>query len=497
MEDCSSVSNREPAQLDVEELYTEAASRTIDPIRVPPDNSGMNTLRCLIASFIFASAVPPAAAAPKNVVLLIADDLGLQVGCSGDPAAKTPHIDKLAAGGTRFTNGFASVASCSPSRATILTGMPTHMCGQYGLAHGDHNAASFKKVKGLPALLAPAGWRSGVIAKLHVQPKEVYPFDEEIAANGRNVVQIAEKAKDFIQRSGEKPFFLLVGFTDPHRAGAVGFGNEIKLPATVPSAKFDPKTIPVPNHLPDSPEVRAELADYYQSVARMDHGVGLVLKVLEDAKKLDDTLVIFISDNGIPFPGAKTTLYDSGVHLPLIIRRPGQRSGIVNEAMASWTDLAPTILDWAGVKPPAGLPGRSLLPVLEEPKPAGFDVVFGSHQYHEAAMYYPMRMVRTRTHKYILNLAHGLEYPHASDLWGSDSWQGILKRGDAMMGKRPVKDFLKRPKDELYDLAADPAEVKNLAASPEHAKTLEELRSKLAAWRKATNDPWLIKDLHE
>ncbi len=446
--------------------------------------------RSLLALSIGFLAAGPALAAPRNVVLLIADDLGMEVGCYGDKVAKTPNIDKLAASGTRYANGFASVASCSPSRATILTGMPTHMCGQYGLAHADHNASSFKKVKGLPALLAPAGYRSAVISKLHVQPKEVYPFDEEIAANGKNVALIAEKTRDFLDRTGEKPFFLLVGFTDPHRA-AKGFGNDAKLPDSIPVVKFDPKTIPVPNHLPDSPDVRADLAGYYQSVARLDHGVGLVMKALEDAKRLDDTLVIFLSDNGMPFPGAKTTLYDAGVHLPLIIQKPGQK-GAVNEALASWTDLAPTILDWAGVKPPANLPGRSLL--SESPPPLA---VYGSHQYHEVTMYYPMRMVRTRTHKYILNLAHDLEYPHAADLWGSDSWQGILKRGDAMMGQRSVKDFLKRPKEELYDVIADPAEVKNLAADPAQAKVLNELRAKLAAWRKVTNDPWLIKDMHE
>src|SRR5690349_2385907 len=129
--------------------------------------------RCLLALALALSLSPPALAAPKNVVLLIADDLGLQAGCYGDTAAKTPNIDRLAASGTRFTHGFASVASCSPSRATLLTGMPTHMCGQYGLAHATHNAHTFRTVKGLPALLAPAGYRSGVVAKLHVQPKEV------------------------------------------------------------------------------------------------------------------------------------------------------------------------------------------------------------------------------------------------------------------------------------------------------------------------------------
>jgi N-sulfoglucosamine sulfohydrolase len=108
-----------------------------------------------------------------------------------------------------------------------------------------------------------------------------------------------------------------------------------------------------------------------------------------------------------------------------------------------------------------------------------------------------MRMVRTRTHKYILNLAPGLEYPHASDLWGSATWQGVLSRGDKFMGKKEVAAFLHRPKEELYDLTADPNELKNLAADPAHAKALDDLRGKLAAWRKQTADPWLIKDRHE
>jgi N-sulfoglucosamine sulfohydrolase len=450
----------------------------------------------------------PAQAAPKNVVLLIADDLGMQLGCYGDPVAKTPHIDALASSGTRFTAGFASVSSCSPSRGTILTGLPTHACGQYGLAHATHNFYSFRNVKGLPALLGPAGYRTGVIAKLHVQPKEVYPFDVELPGNGRNPVQIAQQAKRFINDCGDKPFFLLVGFTDPHRA-ARGFANDGKYPADVAAVTFDPKKLPVPYFLPDQPEVRAELAEYYQSVSRLDDGVGRVMKVLADAKKLDDTLVIFLSDNGIPFPGGKTTLYDSGVHLPLIIRKPGQRIAGPNSALVSWTDVAPTILDWCGIKPqPVGkktvaMAGRSLLPILEERDPEGWDIVYGSHQFHEVTMYYPMRMVRTRKYKYILNLAHPLEYPSASDLWGSDMWQGVLKRGDTMMGSRPVKNFLHRPKEELYDLSTDPNELKNLLADPKWAESdingdvLAALKRFLATWREKTGDPWLIKDRHE
>src|ERR671938_24415 len=122
--------------------------------------------------------LPAFAVERKNVLLIVADDLGMEVGCYGDKVAKTPNIDALAAAGTRFTHGFASVSSCSPSRASLLTGMPTHQSGQYGLAHAEHNFYSLRRVKGLPAILGPAGYKTGVIAKLHVQPKEVYPFDE-------------------------------------------------------------------------------------------------------------------------------------------------------------------------------------------------------------------------------------------------------------------------------------------------------------------------------
>ena len=291
-----------------------------------------------------------------------------------------------------------------------------------------------------------------------------------------------------------------MGFTDPHRA-AKGFANDGKYPADA-AVKFDRRHIPVPYHLPDQPEVRPNCGVLPADRA-LDDGVGRVLKVMEDANKLDDTLVIFLSDNGIPFPGAKTTLYDAGLRLPLIVRKPGQKPGIVNAAMVSWTDIAPTILDWCAVKPPAagnkavGPVGKSFLPVLEMDKPEGWEVVYGSHQFHEITMYYPMRMVRTREYKLILNFAHQLQYPSASDLWGSDMWQGVLTRGDKMLGSREVKAFLHRPKEELYDLAADPNELKNLADQPVDAKPLENLRAKLAAWRENTNDPWLIKDRHE
>ena len=450
-----------------------------------------------IAIFVL-SAFGHAADAPrKNIVLLIADDLGMQVGCYGDKAIKTPNIGALAKAGTRFPLGFASVSSCSPSRATMLTGLPTHQSGQYGLAHATHNAHSFTKVQSLPKLLGGAGYRSAVFAKLHVQPKEVYPWTEEIpAGGGRNVDAIAKAAKKFILESGDKPFFLHVGYTDPHRA-AKGFANGKNYP-NVPTVKYDPKDVTVPYHLPDNADVRGDLADYYESISRLDHGIGLMMQVLKETNNLDNTLVIFLSDNGIPFPGAKTTLYDAGLNLPLVVKSPAQKkAGVVCDAMVSWTDLAPTILDWAGVKQPKEMRGRSMLSVLDSEKSQGWDTVYGSHQYHEITMYYPMRMVRTRTHKYILNLAHQLPYPSASDLWHSASWQSVLKNDIKMLGQRSREAYEHRPKEELFDVVSDPNELKNLATDPKSAEMLKELRGKLRAWQTATLDPWLVKYEYE
>lgn len=430
----------------------------------------------------------------KNVVLLIADDLGMEVGCYGDKAARTPNIDALAKAGTRFTRGFASVSSCSPSRAAILTGLPTHQSGQYGLAHDVHNFHTFRTVQSIPRLLKPAGYRTGVIAKLHVQPPEVYPWVVEVKNNGRNGAVIAAEAKKFIEECGEKPFFLLVGFTDPHRAKR-GFDSQVPLKG-VPTFTFDPAKLPLPYFLPDQPDARADLADYYGSASRLDFGVGAVLKVLQETKRDADTLVIFLSDNGIPFPGAKTNLYDAGVHLPLIIRTPGGKAA-VNRALVSWTDIAPTALDWAGVKPPAAMGGKSLLPLLGQEDATGWDVVYGSHQFHEVTMYYPMRMVRTRTHKLIVNLANELPYPVAQDLYNSDTWQGILRRNDTMIGKRPRQQYEHRPREELFDLTKDPDELTNVAGDAAYAEVLKEMRSKLRAWQVATKDPWLVKETHE
>ncbi|MHC4568831.1 MAG: sulfatase family protein [Planctomycetota bacterium] len=441
-----------------------------------------------------------------NVVLIVSDDHGLEtLGCYGNPVIKTPNLDALAAEGVRFTNAFCTTASCSASRSVILSGMYNHANGQYGHQHSYHHFISFPNVKSLPVLLTEAGYRTGRIGKYHVAPDEVYKFDVALRGNSRSPVEMADNCRDFVSGDDDNPFFLYYCTSDPHRGGGVAnelpgrpdrFGNRSKgaYPG-VDEVKYDPKDVVVPPFLPDLPECRAELAQYYQSVSRVDQGVGRLMRVLKQTGKYDNTVVIYISDNGVAFPGAKTTLYEPGMNLPCIVRDPRQKKkGIACDALVNFADLAPTILDFAGALPGrSSLQGRSFKSALNQEHPKGWDETYASHTFHEITMYYPMRVLRQRKYKLIWNIAHGLDYPFASDLWASSTWQATIKGGNKYYGRRSVEAYLHRPKFELYDLENDPHEVKNLADDPNHRKVLTDLKTRLKAFQKRTKDPWIVK----
>ncbi|HLB75106.1 MAG TPA: sulfatase, partial [Sedimentisphaerales bacterium] len=356
----------------------------------------------------------------------------------------------------------------------------------------------------LPVLLAEAGYRTGRVGKHHVAPDEVYKFDVALPGNSRSPVQMAENCRGFIDTDHDKPFFLYFCTADPHRGGGVAeelatkpdrFGNKAKggYPG-VEEVRYEPKDVIVPPFLPDSPECRAELAQYYQSVSRVDQGVGRLLSVLKEAGKDDNTIVIYISDNGVAFPGAKTTLYEPGMHLPFIVRDPRlNKKGVTCDALINYADLAPTILDFTGVSDAGQMQGRSFKSVLGAEHPGGWDEIYASHTFHEITMYYPMRVVRSRRYKLIWNIAHGLDYPFASDLWAASTWQATIKRGEKYYGKRTVDAYIHRPKFELYDLETDPHEINNLADDPNHAEILAEYKTKLKAFQKRTKDPWIVK----
>ena len=475
--------------------------------------------RLLCAVLLIGAAFPAAlrAATPRpNIVMIVADDHGLDaLGCYGNPLIKTPHLDALAADGTRFTHAFCTTASCSPSRSVILSGQQNHRNGMYGLQHDDHHFQSFDRVKGLPVLLGEAGYRTARIGKFHVAPESAYAFHTVLsggAANdpatiGRSPVEMAERTREVLESKDPRPFFLYFASDDPHRANAVlpsgkptfdtypqpnSFGNR---PAGYPGidpVRYRSADVRVPAYLPDTPASRAELAEYYQAVSRLDQGVGRLIALLKSTGQYENTLILYLSDNGAAFPGAKTTLYDPGMRLPLIVRAPGRKNpGAVQSALVSWADLTPTLLDVAGVTTDrAQFDGRSFRAALDGTAVSGWDTVFASHTLHEVTMYYPMRVVRTRQHKLIVNLASELPYPFALDLIKSPTWISATASGGKLYGRRTIEKFLHRPRFELYDLDRDPDEVTNLADSPAHAALQADLLSRLKEFQTATKDPW-------
>ena len=471
----------------------------------------------------FVPALRAATATPPNIVLIVADDHGLDaLGCYGNPVIKTPHLDALAADGTRFTNAFCTTASCSPSRAVILSGQHNHRNGMYGLQHDDHHFQSFDHVKSLPVRLAQSGYRTARIGKFHVAPEAAYAFQTVLSAGaandpttiGRSPVQMAEQTRGVIEAKDPRPFFLLFASDDPHRANAVlpngkptfdtwpkpnSFGNRAAGYPGITPVTYRPDEVRVPSFLPDTPATRAELAEYYQAVSRLDQGVGRLIEILKAVGRYESTLILYISDNGAAFPGAKTTLYDPGMRLPCIVRNPGRKNpGAVQDAMITWADLAPTLLDVAGVPGESGaFDGRSFRAGLDGARLTGWDEVYASHTFHEITMYYPMRVVRTRRYKLIYNVANELTYPSALDLIKSPTWISVTQSGGRMFGARSVQAYLHRPKFELYDLERDPDEAVNLAEKPEHQKLKAELIEKVKTFQSVTKDPWVRKWSYE
>lgn len=485
--------------------------------------------------------------AEKNIIFFITDDESPTLGCYGDRVAKTPAIDALAKDGTLFLNAFATTASCSASRSVVLSGLHNHANGQYGHQHSFHKFSSYFNVIGLslPRNLSKAGYRSGQIGKYHVSPEEVFRFDEYIKGNPRNAVQMANQAKEFITAENEKPFFLYFATSDPHRGGGIDRNSKLKLKPDMFGNKQDrkshdgvnevfyqPKQVPIPSFLPDTPETREELAQYYQSVSRIDQGVAKLVEILKDAGLYDKTLIVFTSDHGMAFAGGKTTVYEGGLRVPFVVRNPYEKKrGIRHQAMISHIDITPTLLDFAGAldtqrnrplqwedpgkvfpapkttgpKDNRGVSaklssyhGKSWLPVLGEPMASHWNSIFASHTFHEIQMYYPMRVFRDKKFKLIWNIAHPLPYPFASDLWAASSFQAQYQQSlSAPYGKKTVRQYIHRPEFEFFKIDEDPEESNNLAGKPKFSDQLEAYKDKLKSAQKKFQDPWVMKWSYE
>ncbi|XP_041072479.1 N-sulphoglucosamine sulphohydrolase [Carcharodon carcharias] len=459
----------------------------------------------------------------RNVLLIIADDAGFETEVYNNTAIRTPNLNQLAKRSLIFRNAFSSVSSCSPSRSAILTGLPQHQNGMYGLHQTVHHFNSFDTVRSLPFLLSQAQVRTGIIGKKHVGPESVYPFDyskteenHSILQVGRNITRIKLLVREFLHSTGDRPFFLYVAFHDPHRCGhsqpqygqfCEKFGNGESGMGWIPDwhpQHYTPEQVKVPYFVPDTPASRTELAAQYTTISRLDQGIGLVLRELREAGHDNDTLVIYSSDNGIPFPSGRTNLYHAGIAEPMLVHSPEHsgRWGQVSQSYVSLLDITPTILDWFSIPYPSysifgkgkivKLTGRSILPALHSEQP--WSTVFASQSHHEITMYYPMRAMKNLQYQLIHNMHFKMPFPIDQDFYLSLTFQDLLNRtqsGHPTHWGKSLQEYYYREHWELFDTQEDPSESHNLASDPRYADVLEKMKGQLKKWQWLTYDPWV------
>jgi len=403
---------------------------------------------------------------PPNILVLIGDDIGLDYGCYGNKGIRTPNVDRLAKEGLLFRNAFLTTSSCSPSRISILTGLYPHQTGAEDL----HMPLPADKVF-VSSRLREKGYFTGHMQKTHYGPEGIRQFD-----------WYSQKLRDFpafLDARGDRPFFMWVGFSDAHRPYQ---GNAVEPP-------HNPADVTVPPYLADTPKTRADLVQYYDEVSRMDESIGRMVAALKERKLYENTLIVVLADNGMPFPRAKGTAYDSGIATPFVVCWPKViAAGGEARGLTSVIDLAPTILDAAGLAPSRDLEGKSLLPVFRNPALPGRDYIFAERNWHNADEH--IRCVRTLRYKLIENAYLDLPYGHPSDCSSSPSWEDLLelKKAGKLTPAQAQTFQVPRPRFELYDVEQDPHELKNLADSPEHAAVFKELQTALAKWREETQD---------
>jgi N-sulfoglucosamine sulfohydrolase len=404
--------------------------------------------------------------APPNIVYVHSHDTGRYVQPYGRQVL-TPNIQRLADQGLLFRNAFSAAPSCSPSRAALLTGRWPHCNGMNGLAH--RGFALDDPGQHLVHTLRSAGYWTAMVGEQHVStdPGDL-GYDVVAPSGSHRVHDVGPAAVRLIRERPSQPFFLSVGFFETHR--------DYFDPTSVRDALY---SIPPPN-LPDTPITRHDMAAFKQSARTLDHGVGAVLGALDDEGIADDTLVVFTTDHGVPFPGAKATLSDRGIGVLLILRGPGGfHGGRVNDALISQIDLFPTLCELAGIDCPAHLQGRSLLPHVRGETADVNDAIFAEMTYHAA--YDPQRAIRTRRHKYVRRFGDR-DLPVLANVDDSPTKDLLLEAG---WGDMP------RPREELYDLVFDPGEARNLIGDPAHSDVHVALRDRLDEWMLTTDDPLL------
>jgi N-sulfoglucosamine sulfohydrolase len=425
------------------------------------------------ASSLPAASLPDAVTAGKrshpNFVFLISDDQSYSgATCDGNPAVHTPNIDRLASEGLRFERCFAPSPSCSPSRSAILTGESPHETGT-----SRFRSPMPAGQKTILEYLKPANYYTGAFKKVHQGTAFWNRWDFK---------GLHKPIRTFFEaRPKDRPFYLHIGYHDPHRPYLPGERYPEKNPRS---------SVEVPKFLPDTPGVRKDIAHYYEAIERLDMKVGKLLELLEKHDLVENTLVFFTSDQGMSFPGAKGTLYDPGLHVPLIARWPGKiKPGRGTSDLVSLIDLAPTWLDAAGLPIPRAMDGKSFLPLLLGKSFEPREALYAERNFHTHLDL--IRCVRTNRYKLIQNYLPQIPYLPLSDIARSPSWRSIesLEHQGKLSAELSQRYFKEpRPQEEFYDLQNDPWEMNNLVDDPKYKAQLLRLQQLLSRWMIKTHD---------
>lgn len=435
---------------------------------------------------------------PLNILFITVDDMSCDsIGVFGCPVPDTsPNIDKLAAQGIRFSHAHVQVGNCMPSRNVMQSGRYPHNNGVEGFYQVKN-----PKFRILPEILRENGYFIGIKGKVsHSTPYHPWDWDvvltPEVKGTERSADSFYNLTRKGIQlaKDAGKPFYLVMNITDPHKPfyGMDGKQNVIEDPIK-PTRIFTAEEMVVPGFLPDTPVVRKELSHYYSSVRRADDCAGAVIKALQDSGQAENTLLMFLSDHGMPLPFAKTTVWHHGTNTPWIVRWPGvvEPGKVDDHHMISAVDFAPTILDALGIDD-EGMDGRSFVPVLKKGKQKGRDYVVKEYNENSGANRSPMRSVATREYTYIYNPWSDGKRIFRTATTGTLAYKEMrrIAAGDPAMAER-LRVFNHRDPEELYHTAKDPDSLVNLVDNPEHGEALEKLRKTMRNWMEDTGDPLL------
>lgn len=419
-----------------------------------------------------------------NIVILMADDLdSRQLSCYGGENLKTTHIDNLAAQGLKFNNIYASEAMCVPTRASLFTGL-------YPVRHGSfqNHKPVYDNLKSVGHYLTSLGYRVGLTGKDHVtKPKQVFPFDmingfEPNCVSPTDDYQL-EDVKKYIT-ANETPYCLFVMSINPHTPWTSGDTTE-----------FDKEKLKLPKDWVDTPVTRRQYVKYLAEIRRLDNQVGDITKLLRETGQDQNTIFIFLGEQGAQFPGAKWNLYDAGQKSSMIVKWPGKvKTATETSAIVQYEDITPTLIDIAGGKPIAGLDGKSFLPVLTGKTKTARTYAYGIHNNIPEGDPYPIRSIRDGRYKLIVNLSPQVPYynrfmmnrdkPDRNTVWFS--W--VEKAKTDAESKNLTSRFEKRPPVEFYDSQRDPFELNNLADDPANKSLIEKYQKALSAWMKQQGD---------